>query len=102
LTKELGGRILLVGDDVFVTNPEILARGIRDGVGNALLVKLNQIGTLTETLDAVRIAQSSGYRTIVSHRSGETPDDTIADLAVAVNSGLVKTGSGWRGGGPRQ
>ena len=97
LTKELGGKILLVGDDVFVTNPEILSRGIRDGVGNALLVKLNQIGTLTETLEAVRMAQTVGYRTIVSHRSGETPDDTIADLAVAVNSGLIKTGSACRG-----
>ena len=97
MTKELGGKILLVGDDVFVTNPEILARGIRDGVGNALLVKLNQIGTLTETLEAVRMAQTAGYRTIVSHRSGETPDDTIADLAVAVNSGLIKTGSACRG-----
>ena len=97
LTRELGKKILLVGDDVFVTNPEILARGIRDGVGNALLVKLNQIGTLTETLDAVRMAQTAGYRTIVSHRSGETPDDTIADLAVAVNSGLIKTGSACRG-----
>ena len=97
LTQELGRKILLVGDDVFVTNPEILARGIADGVGNALLVKLNQIGTLTETLDAVRMAQTSGYRTIVSHRSGETPDDTIADLAVAVNSGLIKTGSACRG-----
>ncbi len=97
LTKELGKKILLVGDDVFVTNPEILARGIADGVGNALLVKLNQIGTLTETLDAVRMAQTAGYRTIVSHRSGETTDDTIADLAVAVNSGLIKTGSACRG-----
>jgi enolase len=97
LTKELGGKILLVGDDVFVTNPEILARGIAEGVGNALLVKLNQIGTLTETLEAVRLAQTSGYRTISSHRSGETPDDTIADLAVAVNAGLIKTGSACRG-----
>ena len=97
LTEELGGKILLVGDDVFVTNPEILGRGIHDGVGNALLVKLNQIGTLTETLEAVRLAQTAAYRTIVSHRSGETPDDTIADLAVAVNSGLIKTGSACRG-----
>jgi enolase len=97
LTRELGGKTLLVGDDVFVTNPEILARGIRDGVGNALLVKLNQIGTLTETLEAVRMAQTAGYRTIVSHRSGETTDDTIADLAVAVNAGLIKTGSACRG-----
>jgi enolase len=97
LTEELGGKILLVGDDVFVTNPEILARGIRDGVANALLVKLNQIGTLSETLEAVRMAQNAAYGTIVSHRSGETPDDTIADLAVAVNSGLIKTGSACRG-----
>jgi enolase len=97
LTKELGGKILLVGDDVFVTNPEILARGIAEGVGNALLVKVNQIGTLTETLEAVRLAQTSGYRTISSHRSGETVDDTIADLAVAVNAGLIKTGSLCRG-----
>ncbi len=97
LTKQLGEKVLLVGDDVFVTNPEILARGIADGIGNALLVKVNQIGTLTETLDAVRMAQTAGYRTIVSHRSGETTDDTIADLAVAVNSGLIKTGSACRG-----
>jgi enolase len=97
LTKELGAKTLLVGDDVFVTNPEILSRGIREGVGNALLVKLNQIGTLTETLEAVRMAQTAGYRTIVSHRSGETSDDTIADLAVAVNAGLIKTGSACRG-----
>jgi enolase len=97
LTKELGGKILLVGDDVFVTNPEILARGIEDGVGNALLVKLNQVGTVTETLDAVRLAQSSSYRAVVSHRSGETTDDSIADLAVAVNAGLIKTGSASRG-----
>jgi enolase len=86
-----------VGDDVFVTNPEILARGIADGIGNALLVKLNQVGTVSETLDAVRLAQENGYRTIVSHRSGETSDDTIADLAVATGSGLIKTGSACRG-----
>jgi enolase len=97
MTRSIGEKTLLVGDDVFVTNPEILARGIADGVGNALLVKLNQIGTLTETLEAVRMAQTSGYKTIVSHRSGETSDDTIADLAVAVNSGLIKTGSACRG-----
>jgi enolase len=96
-TRELGSRILLVGDDVFVTNPEILARGIADGIGNALLVKLNQVGTVSETLEAVRLAQTNAYRTIVSHRSGETCDDTIADLAVAVNSGLIKTGSACRG-----
>jgi enolase len=97
LTKELSGRILLVGDDVFVTNPEILAAGIADGVGNAVLVKLNQVGTVTETLEAVRLAQSNGYKTVVSHRSGETTDDSIADLAVAVNAGLIKAGSASRG-----
>ena len=97
MTKRLGDKMLLVGDDVFVTNSEILARGIEDGVANALLVKLNQVGTVTETLDAVKLAQTSGYRTVVSHRSGETCDDSIADLAVAVNSGLIKTGSASRG-----
>jgi enolase len=97
MTRRLGRRILLVGDDVFVTNSEILSRGIADGIANALLVKLNQVGTVTETLDAVELAQSSGYRTVVSHRSGETTDDSIADLAVAINSGLIKTGSASRG-----
>jgi enolase len=97
MTQSLGEKILLVGDDVFVTNPKILARGIEDGIANALLVKLNQVGTVTETLDAVRLAQTSGYRTVVSHRSGETSDDSIADLAVAINSGLIKTGSACRG-----
>ncbi len=97
LTRELGSRILLVGDDVFVTNPEILASGIAEGIGNALLVKLNQIGTVSETLAAVRLAQTSGYKAIVSHRSGETCDDSIADLAVAVNAGWIKTGSACRG-----
>ena len=96
-TRELGRKILLVGDDVFVTNAEILAKGIADGIANALLVKLNQVGTVTETLEAVRLAQTSGYRTVVSHRSGETSDDSIADLAVAVNAGLIKTGSACRG-----
>jgi enolase len=96
-TRRLGSKILLVGDDVFVTNPEILARGIVDGIGNAVLVKLNQVGTVTETLETVKLAQTSGYRTVVSHRSGETTDDSIADLAVAVNSGLIKTGSASRG-----
>jgi enolase 1/2/3 len=96
-TRELGGKMLLVGDDVFVTNAQILARGIADGIANALLVKLNQVGTVSETFEAVRIAQTNGYRTIVSHRSGETSDDTIADLAVAVNSGLIKAGSACRG-----
>ncbi|MGE5277828.1 MAG: phosphopyruvate hydratase [Acidobacteriota bacterium] len=97
LTKELSGRILLVGDDVFVTNPAILADGIAAGIANALLVKLNQVGTVTETLEAVRLAQTNGYRTVVSHRSGETTDDSIADLAVAINAGLIKTGSASRG-----
>jgi enolase len=96
-TRELGGRILLVGDDIFVTNPQIVERGIADGVANALLVKLNQIGTLSETHDAVMLAQRAGYRTILSHRSGETEDSTIADLAVAWGSGLIKTGSACRG-----
>ena len=96
LTKTLGGRVQLVGDDVFVTNPAILERGIADGVANALLVKLNQIGTLTETLDAIRMAAGAGYATIISHRSGETEDTTIADLAVATAAGQIKTGSASR------
>jgi enolase len=96
LTRELGARIQLVGDDVFVTNPEILRRGIADGVANALLVKLNQIGTVTETLDAVRMASDAQYATIISHRSGETEDTTIADLAVGTGAGQIKTGSASR------
>jgi enolase len=96
LTKALGNRVQLVGDDVFVTNPEILKRGISDGVGNALLVKLNQIGTVTETLDAMRMASGAHYATIVSHRSGETEDSTIADLAVGTAAGQIKTGSASR------
>jgi enolase len=96
LTAALGKRVQLVGDDVFVTNPEILRRGIDDGVGNALLVKLNQIGTVTETLDAVRMARDAGYATIISHRSGETEDTTIADLAVGTAAGQIKTGSASR------
>jgi enolase len=96
LTSALGGRVQLVGDDVFVTNPEILAKGIGEGVGNALLVKLNQIGTVTETLDAVRMAANAGYATIISHRSGETEDATIADLAVGTGAGQIKTGSASR------
>ncbi len=96
LTRELGHRVQLIGDDVFVTNPDILRRGIADGVGNALLVKLNQIGTLTETLDAVRMASDAGYGTIISHRSGETEDTTIADLAVGTAAGQIKTGSASR------
>ena len=96
LTRELAGRVQLVGDDVFVTNPEILKRGIADGVGNALLVKLNQIGTVTETLDAVTMAREASYGTIISHRSGETEDTTIADLAVGTAAGQIKTGSASR------
>lgn len=93
LTASIGDRVQLVGDDVFVTNPERLEEGIEKGVANALLVKVNQIGTLTETLDAVALAHYSGYRTMMSHRSGETEDTTIADLAVAVGSGQIKTGA---------
>ena len=96
LTDRLGSRVQLVGDDVFVTNPEILKRGIADRVGNALLVKLNQIGTVTETLDAVAMARDAGYATIISHRSGETEDATIADLAVGTAAGQIKTGSASR------
>ena len=97
LTQALGARLQLVGDDLFVTNPQRLARGIEQGVANAILVKVNQIGTLTETLEAVRLAHSHGYATVMSHRSGETEDATIADLAVAVNAGQIKTGSVSRG-----
>jgi enolase len=93
LTALLGGRVQLVGDDLFVTNPERLARGIREQCANALLVKVNQIGTLTETLDAVHLAHRSGYRCMMSHRSGETEDTTIADLAVATDCGQIKTGA---------
>ncbi len=93
LTQTLGSRVQLVGDDVFVTNPEILKKGIADGVANALLVKLNQIGTVTETLDAMRMAAAAHYATIISHRSGETEDSTIADLAVGTAAGQIKTGS---------
>jgi len=93
LTARLSGRIQLVGDDLFVTNPAILARGIREHVANAILIKLNQIGTVTETLKAVDMAHKAGYRTIISHRSGETEDTFIADLAVATGSGEIKTGA---------
>jgi enolase len=96
LTKALGDKIQLVGDDVFVTNPEILARGIKEGIANALLVKLNQIGTVSETLDAVAMARDAGYRSVISHRSGETEDTTIADLAVGTAAGQIKTGSASR------
>jgi len=96
LTRALGSRIQLVGDDIFVTNPEIIARGIREGVGNSVLIKLNQIGSLSETLEAIGMTQKAGYTAVISHRSGETEDTTIADLAVATNSGLIKTGSACR------
>jgi len=93
MTDLLGSKVQIVGDDLFVTNPERLGRGISTGTANALLVKVNQIGTLTETLDAVTLAQSNGYRCMMSHRSGETEDVTIADLAVATNCGQIKTGA---------
>lgn len=96
LTDALGNRVQLVGDDLFVTNVKRLRKGIKDGVGNGLLVKVNQIGTLSETIDAVTMAQHSRYNTIMSHRSGETEDSTIADLAVALNCGQIKTGSASR------
>ena len=93
LTEALGDRVQLVGDDLFVTNTERLARGIREGVGNSILIKVNQIGTLTETLDAVEMAHKAGYTSVISHRSGETEDTTIADIAVATSAGQIKTGS---------
>ena len=97
LTKLLGSRVQLVGDDIFVTNPAIIQEGVRKKVANAVLVKLNQIGTLTETLEAVELSKRAGYGTVISHRSGETEDAFIADLAVAVNAGQIKTGSLSRG-----
>jgi len=93
LTDKIGNRVQLVGDDLFVTNEKRLAQGIKDGIANSILVKVNQIGTLTETVNAVRLAQSSGYTAVMSHRSGETEDSTIADLAVALSCGQIKTGS---------
>jgi enolase len=96
LTEAMGDRVQLVGDDVFVTNPEILRRGIAEGIGNALLVKLNQIGTVSRTLDAMEMARLAGYASVISHRSGETEDTTIADLAVATCAGQIKTGSASR------
>ena len=93
LTKAIGGRVQLVGDDIFVTNPARFAEGLKRGIGNAILVKLNQIGTLTETLEVVEMARKAGYRVVISHRSGETEDATIADLAVATNAGQIKTGA---------
>jgi len=93
MTDRLGKRIQIVGDDLFVTNPKILKEGIQKGIANSILIKLNQIGTLTETLEAIEMAKRAGYTTVISHRSGETEDTTLADLAVAVNSGQIKTGS---------
>ena len=97
LTQRLGRRVRLVGDDVFVTNPAIIERAIREDVANAVLIKLNQIGTLTETQDAIAIARAAGYVNIISHRSGETSDNFIADLTVATDAGLIKTGAPARG-----
>jgi enolase 1/2/3 len=97
LTERLGSRVQLVGDDIFVTNPAIIQEGVRKGIGNAVLVKLNQIGTLTETLEAIELSKRAGYGTVISHRSGETEDSFIADLSVAVNAGQIKTGSLSRG-----
>ena len=93
ITDAVGDTVQLVGDDLFVTNPERLSMGIKDGLANSLLVKVNQIGTLSETLAAVRMAQNASYTAVMSHRSGETEDSTIADLAVATNCGQIKTGS---------
>ena len=93
LTKELGGRIQLVGDDLFVTNTKRLSKGIELGAGNAILVKVNQIGTLSESFEAIEMAKRAGFGTIISHRSGETEDSIIADIAVAVNAGQIKTGA---------
>ena len=92
-SKSSGKRIQLVGDDIFVTNTEIFSRGIKEGIANAILIKLNQIGSVTETIDAIELARKSGYNSIISHRSGETEDTFIADLAVATGVGQIKTGS---------
>jgi enolase len=97
LTRELGGRIQLVGDDIFVTNPAIIRKGIAEGVANAVLIKLNQIGTVTETIEAINVARSAGYRTLASHRSGETTDTFLADFTVATSAGQLKTGAPCRG-----
>lgn len=93
LTEKLGDRVQLVGDDLFVTNTERLSKGIAQGVGNSILVKVNQIGTLTETFDAIEMAKRAGYTAVISHRSGESEDTTIADIAVATNAGQIKTGA---------
>jgi enolase len=96
LTRQLGGRVQLIGDDIFVTNPSILERGIQRKIANSILIKLNQIGSVTETLDAIAMARAAGYTTVISHRSGETEDSTIADLAVGTGAGQIKTGSASR------
>ncbi|RPJ10630.1 MAG: phosphopyruvate hydratase, partial [Desulfobacteraceae bacterium] len=93
MTKRLEGSVQLVGDDIFVTNPEIFAKGIENGIANSILIKLNQIGTVTETLDTIEMAKQAGYTTVISHRSGETEDSFIADLVVGINGGQIKTGS---------
>ena len=93
LTETLGKNIQLVGDDLFVTNTSILSKGIEEGIGNSILIKVNQIGTLTETLNAINMAKEAGYTAVISHRSGETEDTTISDLAVATSAGQIKTGS---------
>ena len=97
IAREFGHRLMIVGDDVYTTNPKLIAKGIEEGYSNAVLIKLNQIGTLTETLEAVEMTHKAGWKTVISHRSGETEDTTIADLAVAVNSGWIKTGAVARG-----
>jgi enolase len=96
LTDKVGNKTQLVGDDLFVTNTQFLAKGIQTGTANAILIKVNQIGTLTETLDAIEMAKNAGYKSVISHRSGETEDTTIADIAVATNAGQIKTGSASR------
>lgn len=93
LTDRLGEKIQIVGDDIFVTNTERLSRGINEGIGNSILIKLNQIGTISETLDTIEMAKQAGYTNVISHRSGETEDSFIADVAVAVNAGQIKTGA---------
>ena len=93
MTKKLGSKVQLVGDDIFVTNVERLEKGIKEGVANAILIKLNQIGSLTETLRTIEMAKRAGYTCIISHRSGETEDTTLADVAVAVNAGQIKSGA---------
>ncbi len=93
LTERLGDKVQLVGDDLFVTNTEILSKGISENIGNSILIKVNQIGSLTETFDAIEMAKKAGYTAVISHRSGETEDSTIADISVATNAGQIKTGS---------